>query len=123
MSANKFLLDTMEKKKSPQKDSKPQLEPTTNPRNWDLCCKQTKDSKINVQKGESRLSKSLIDLKNLVERSRTRRVNQPAQTVSSSQMDLMTTQINFCLNCHLIQMGSAISYWDNTCPQCGELVS
>ena len=27
-----------------------------------------------------------------------------------------------CLNCHLIQMGSAISYWDNRCPQCGNQV-
>lgn len=25
-----------------------------------------------------------------------------------------------CLNCRLIQMGSAISYGDNSCPQCGE---
>ena len=25
-----------------------------------------------------------------------------------------------CLNCRLIQMGSAISYGDNRCPQCGE---
>ena len=24
-----------------------------------------------------------------------------------------------CLNCHLIQQGSAISYADNRCPQCG----
>ena len=24
-----------------------------------------------------------------------------------------------CLNCRLIQMGSAISYGDNRCPQCG----
>ena len=28
-----------------------------------------------------------------------------------------------CLNCRLIQMGSAISYGDNRCPQCGEQVS
>ena len=26
-----------------------------------------------------------------------------------------------CLNCRLIQMGSAISYGDNRCPQCGEV--
>ena len=25
-----------------------------------------------------------------------------------------------CLNCSLIQQGSAISYADNRCPQCGE---
>ena len=27
-----------------------------------------------------------------------------------------------CLNCRLIQMGSAISYGDNRCPQCGDVV-
>ena len=32
-----------------------------------------------------------------------------------------TAQKPPCLNCRLIQMGSAISYGDNRCPQCGEV--
>lgn len=54
--------------------------------------------------------------------------------VSSAEMGMMTatptSQIERqkstdgpCLNCRLIQMGSAISYGDNRCPQCGEQVS
>lgn len=53
--------------------------------------------------------------------------------VSSAEMGMMSTPTTQsggpkgpdggCLNCRLIQMGSAISYGDNRCPQCGEQVS
>ena len=36
-----------------------------------------------------------------------------------NQVNIQTDQGEPCLNCHLINMGSAISYWDNRCPQCG----
>ena len=49
---------------------------------------------------------------------------------NSQKLTLCTTQAGGpkgpdggCLNCRLIQMGSAISYGDNRCPQCGEQVS
>ena len=35
------------------------------------------------------------------------------ETEEDNENDLL------CLNCHLIQQGSAISYADNRCPQCG----
>ena len=41
----------------------------------------------------------------------------------SSQMAPNSNQKAPCLNCRLIQMGSAISYGDNRCPQCGETVA
>ena len=41
----------------------------------------------------------------------------------SSQMAPNSNQKPPCLNCRLIQMGSAISYGDNRCPQCGETVA
>ena len=36
-----------------------------------------------------------------------------------NQVNIQTDQGEPCLNCHLINMGSAISYWDDRCPQCG----
>ena len=41
---------------------------------------------------------------------------------SSQMMAPNSNQKAPCLNCRLIQMGSAISYGDNSCPQCGETV-
>ena len=45
--------------------------------------------------------------------------------VSTAEMGQVSSQKSDapCLNCRLIQMGSAISYGDNRCPQCGEQVS
>ena len=37
-------------------------------------------------------------------------------------MDRQIYQHILCLNCHLIEMGSAITYFDDTCPQCGRNV-
>ena len=37
-------------------------------------------------------------------------------------MDSQNYEHIFCLNCHLIEMGSALSYFDDTCPQCGRNV-
>ena len=37
-------------------------------------------------------------------------------------MDRTIFEHIFCLNCHLIEMGSALTYFDDTCPQCGRNV-
>ena len=95
-----------------------------------ICCAARQYRQLNsnqklINEENIILSESLEDVQVIQELSESKHSEKKLEKCSLSPMkvlipvNIQTDQGEPCLNCHLINMGSAISYWDDRCPQCG----